>query len=496
MGNPNQVSPYQTTRRQSIRSSSQSSQIGPTSLMSPTQHAGSQRFQAISKSTAPVQIDDAQDGDTRDASVTSAPQQVRPPHPRQSVPVTQDSQNPQDEYEGLEEDELALLDIPEMPPTSSKSTKLRLPNASLGPPIKLVCTPLPSNSVVADALHPLASPAPELKGRCQSKYITSADIDKEHEDAEYSKYWNEHQNDPIFAERPSDGVTISVEDIVVQLRQRYFNGESKEGSSISSRLSSQSPSVAIIGPPEDKLSALTSIEQDIVAEKAKLAAKLAELERKKKSRSGQNAFIPQVPMGTISMPIEQEVIVKEEKQSSPELATFEKPLRSDEVTEARLAALGVTGSPKPVETGPLPPYLGPSSGLCNGIMPTNPAHHAADDLSRLPEQFLQANGHQPLSQGDSYPSGSDGSPLTTGTGFEDHKIISTNGADQTDGPSKPLDGSIQSPTGSRSERIGSRKRSFARHDSSSDGETPARRQQDDDVSKLKRRQPRVAEAYR
>lgn len=101
----------------------------------------------------------------------------------------------------------------------------------------------------------------------------------------------------------------------------------------------------------------------------------------------------------------------------------------------------------------------------------------------------------------SCPDGTDGSPLSAGLPSVDPFGNNTNGVDHSNGNdngngflSPPTDGQAPSPIELRSEKSHSRKR---HRDSSSDGEeTPKRRQEDDYTPKLKKRQPKVAEAYR
>lgn len=103
----------------------------------------------------------------------------------------------------------------------------------------------------------------------------------------------------------------------------------------------------------------------------------------------------------------------------------------------------------------------------------------------------------------SYPDGTSGSPPSAGLALVNPFGSNTNGVDYSNGNGNgnsngtfsPLtDGQAPSPIESRSEKVLSRKR---HRDSSSDEEdTPKRRQEDDYTPKLKKRQPKVAEAYR
>ena len=91
----------------------------------------------------------------------------------------------------------------------------------------------------------------------------------------------------------------------------------------------------------------------------------------------------------------------------------------------------------------------------------------------------------------SYPDGKYGSPLSAGlTNGVDH----SNGGNGTGYFSSPTDGQGPSPIELRSEKSLSRKRH--RESLSDEEDTPKRRQEDDFTPKLKKRQPKVAPAYR
>lgn len=99
----------------------------------------------------------------------------------------------------------------------------------------------------------------------------------------------------------------------------------------------------------------------------------------------------------------------------------------------------------------------------------------------------------------SYPDGTEGSPLSAGTTDNNPSGYGTNGVDHSNGNSNGFfspstDGQALSPIETRSDMSHSRKRY---RDSPSDEEdTLKRRQEDDYAPKLKKRQPKVAEAYR
>lgn len=411
--------------------------------------------------------------------------------PSSMQPVTATEKHLEDSDE-IEEDNLDSLDIPDIPPSPSTFSSVLSRNTTIVQPIRLISTPLPANFVVADALYPIPPPAPALDGRCLSKYVTSTDIDEEHENIEYSRYWNNNRDDPIFADRPSDESTTSLEDLLTLVKQRYVDGEARHESR-KSRSSSHSNSVR--RESIDKASALASIEQNLAAEKAKLATRLAELERRKNLQNGKHALSPQAASG--SPPIDKHVTPQQEQQSQPQPVIFKKPMTRHEQTEAVLVALGVTGSPKPVDMRPLPPYRGE---------PRGPPDESLNSADSLPNDH-STNGSTPHQKGHgpppppfrqtSYSGGADGSPSSAASSHVNAHSYSANGVDYNDGNTNyATEEPNQSPNESRSGRSGSRKRSFARRGSCSDEEdTPARRQEDDVTPKLKRRQPKVAEAY-
>ena len=75
--------------------------------------------------------------------------------------------------------------------------------------------------------------------------------------------------------------------------------------------------------------------------------------------------------------------------------------------------------------------------------------------------------------------------------YTDHHLENGNGYGRS-----ANEGNSISPTKLRSERSNGRKREYDNRESSDESETPGRRQADDVTPKLKRRQPKVAEAYR
>lgn len=97
----------------------------------------------------------------------------------------------------------------------------------------------------------------------------------------------------------------------------------------------------------------------------------------------------------------------------------------------------------------------------------------------------------------SFPERTMNSPLFTGNGHGDNQSHTDHQAENRNGYGRfTTPGHSMSPTRVRSERANGRKREYDNRESSDESETPGRRQADDVTPKLKRRQPKVAEAYR
>lgn len=88
-------------------------------------------------------------------------------------------------------------------------------------------------------------------------------------------------------------------------------------------------------------------------------------------------------------------------------------------------------------------------------------------------------------------------PLSAGQNLGNHPLFAEHNSEiDTNHHRQSTDGLSSSPSKIRSERFNGRKREYDHRGSSDENETPGRRQVDDVTPKLKRRQPKVAEAYR
>ena len=382
-----------------------------------------------------------------------------------------------------EEDDLNSLDIPDLPKDLSQQYGTGpLPNTTLSPPISLISMPLPANFVVADALYPIPPPGPEAGGRCQSKYLRGVSLETFCENIKASKYWRDHKDDTVFFTRPNDDTVIPLDEVLTQLKQRHAYHETGEGSSRHTR--SQSRSASVKKDSVDVLSQVEKLEREIAEMKEKM--------RKKTMARSESIATPRATDDTQgSAPIK-----KEQTPPSPSVETG-RTTKSGQETEDILAALGVTGSPKPIIASGRPHSSQQPENhhaLSVDIAPQD--HHLCDE-----ETAPHSSGFQippppppppaPLGQSSS----SDemrGSPTSNGHSYMNGYAFDFNGADHQNGFHITCsNGELVSPNSA------SRKRSYARRESSSEEEDAlARRQEDDVTSKLKRRQPKVAAAYR
>lgn len=88
--------------------------------------------------------------------------------------------------------------------------------------IGLVSRALPSNFVVADALYPIAPPAPEDEGRCLSRYFLDITQDSPLEDIHTSSQWKERLEDPILQGFTGDDRVVSLQICLARIKERQM----------------------------------------------------------------------------------------------------------------------------------------------------------------------------------------------------------------------------------------------------------------------------------
>ena len=221
-----------------------------------------------------------------------------------------------------EEDDLNLLDLPDLPASTVQVSESV---------VSLICMPVPSNFIVADALFPMDPPAPEMEGRCSSKYLRNVRDDVLFQSIKESVYWSQQSEDPLFRDIPVGDEVIAVEDCRSKVMERRKPLEEllREG---------RSESRSAVPLKKDATEAAASLEQ---LEKALAQAKadIANREKKQKGKKG-------LQMGQDSK--QEESLVKAESPSSPDSANMESYQRYENDAEDVLASLGVTGTAKPV----------------------------------------------------------------------------------------------------------------------------------------------------
>ena len=256
--------------------------------------------------------------------------------PTPHSPVTYETQTLDYDFE---EDDLNSLDIPDLPQITLPFTN------STRQPINLVAQPLPSNSIVADALAPFPSPAPQDEGRCRSKYQYDANFNVCSEHFRNSKYWDkEHAEDVIFSDIPADDKVVPVDEVLSMIKQRHTHPGCSDDFNTSSR--SQSRAASTKQDSLDVNTTLNRVERELAETKAKLQARL------EKGRAADPVEASPSQSIKVERPQLRDEDIKQEYQTPPQSATSEKPIKSEPDAEDILAALGVTGAPKPVTATP------------------------------------------------------------------------------------------------------------------------------------------------
>ena len=399
----------------------------------------------------------------------------------------QSSQKDQEETEG---DDLELLDVPDLPVCNQEyAESTYLPNTLVSPPASLISMPLPANFVVADALYPIPPPEPEDGGCCRSKYFRDVNLQILYGHITDSKYWKDHKEDTVFLDRPGEDTIVRIEEIQDQLKQRHEYGEGKDDFNRQSRSQSR-------GLPglKDSINVSTKVE--------KLEREIAEMKERVRQKSLAKGKQVSPTIKQEEALLDDRHITLKKEQSTPPRATMvhyeKKPENND--TEDLLVSLGVTGSPKPVVAA-FRSYNSLETHDFNldesqkgyTIHKDKFAAYASENRIPPPPPFPP-----PPPEQSSEPEVTNGSQTSPGISHTNDHAFSTNGADHLNGNhSTGPDGETLSPDDLRYEDSRNRKRSYTRRDSSSDeDDAPARRQEDDFTPKLKRRQPKVAAAYR
>lgn len=240
-----------------------------------------------------------------------------------------------------QEDDLTLLDVPDLPPSTAQYG---------GAVVPLVGMPIPANFVVADALFPMDPPPPEAEGRCQSKYSRSFQAETLLQNIRQSNYWKDLKDDVVFSTISIDGDFVLVDDCRSKLKERQRPVDE-------SHRESRSESRSTAPPKKEAAEAAKSLEQlQMALEQAK--ADIANREKKLKAKKSL-----QSPYEGHQSTNNEERLVKAEPMSPPQSASIENASGYRDDSENLLASLGVTGTAKPV--GP-PSRLASQNKSANG----------------------------------------------------------------------------------------------------------------------------------
>lgn len=228
----------------------------------------------------------------------------------------------EDEYQ------LRMLDIPDLPQPNQV-----VPSGS--PPTHLVRRPLPTNFVVADAISPIGPPSQEDEGRCQSKYWGRGTSTQIFQNIKETSYWDDVEKDPIFASIPDDDHVIPLDIVLSINRPHQAEGNVQE----------PEPEPEPEPKPEPEPEPEPELEQ-------------LEPTPEPESKSQKNDRDSPDIMDSL------ENALNASRHKQPDIAketnnTSEENSEAPKDTEQVLAALGVTGAPKPVRA-PARPYPPPS----------------------------------------------------------------------------------------------------------------------------------------
>ena len=185
--------------------------------------------------------------------------------------------------------------------------------------------PLSANFIVAEAI-PLLPPEPENDGCCRSKYTDRGKPDILGQNVKNTSYWEDLSKDPIFSSIPDDGVVVPINYLKSLYDPCQAHNEQSQESENDDINSHQVSKFEMDG--EDVGDVMDSLENALNAKRPSP---------------------PEISSGKGSVIVGQ--------TCAPHLDCLTPSARD---TEALLAALGVTGAPKPVRA-PARPYPPPST---------------------------------------------------------------------------------------------------------------------------------------
>ncbi|KAI4170058.1 MAG: hypothetical protein LQ343_005198 [Gyalolechia ehrenbergii] len=362
----------------------------------------------------------------------------------------------------------------------------------------LVDRPLPANFVVADALEPFDPPLPENDGRCQSKYVILDASSTFMGSIKETKYWEDFKSDPMFRSIHDSGRMVSLNEIDSLYRHRPANNEwdrteVEEGEWTQHTVMPHEENWNVTDKLEHVLSAKQSMKAPPTVPRTSSWDHTPRRDHNTYSRAGHSPNDAHGSRGVdgTHRPGRNFIPPPPARAESPTLSPERTPpLRSRTPSMYELNELyqqecgtrpgsGTLSASTPLEFMPTHsalPQNRPSLDTSDPFEPPPPPAHL-----RKPSSFDGAN-EDLMSAG--APNGH-----VNENGLLDSHDANGNGRSYSNGHSA-------SPNQLRSDAASRRKREYDQQAISDEDNTPKRRQVDDTKSKLKKRQPVVAAAYR
>ena len=191
-----------------------------------------------------------------------------------------------------------------------------------------VSRPLPADFMVPDAIMPIPPPSAEDGGRSLSKYVARENSESLDRNIKDSNHWDDFKEDPMFQPIPDDGAVIPIAELISH-RNLHDAEEGSDSEREDGELIQESN---VMSDDPDSWDVMNSLEHALNA-----------------GGVPANDYQPRGEPST--QPDEQAHLQLQYEEASSEIDTAR-------ATEERLAALGVTGMPKPVRA-PARPYPPP-----------------------------------------------------------------------------------------------------------------------------------------
>lgn len=192
-----------------------------------------------------------------------------------------------------------------------------------------VSRPLPADFVMADAIMPIPPPSAEDGGPSLSKYVARENFESLDRNIKDSNHWDDLKDDPMFRPIPDDGAVVPIAELI---SHRNLHDDAEEGSDSEREDGELTQESNVMSDDLDSWDVMNSLEHALNA-----------------GGPPANDYHPRGEPST--QPVEQAHLQLQYEEPSSEVDTAR-------ATEERLAALGVTGMPKPVRA-PARPYPPP-----------------------------------------------------------------------------------------------------------------------------------------